>query len=34
MKSVFLLQHLHEDLEENEDVKIIGIYSSKQEAFG
>ncbi len=31
MKKVFLLEHLHVDEDENEDVKTIGIYSSYEE---
>lgn len=32
MKTVFLLQHLHSRTDEREDVKVIGIYESKEEA--
>jgi homoserine kinase type II len=32
MKTVFLVQHLHDIPDKNEDIKIIGIYSSKQTA--
>lgn len=34
MKSIFLLQHLHTCSDGTEDVKIIGVYSSKQAALG
>ena len=30
MKTVFLVQHLHVMPDKNEDIKTIGIYSSKQ----
>jgi hypothetical protein len=32
MKSVFLVQHLHNLSDDKEDVKIIGIYRTKQAA--
>jgi len=32
MKKIFLLEHLHIDENENEDVKTIGVYSSYEEA--
>jgi hypothetical protein len=31
-KSAFLLQHVYEDAEGGEDIKVIGIYSSRQSA--
>jgi hypothetical protein len=32
MKSVFIVQHVHEKDEKNEDVKFIGSFSSKDQA--
>ena len=32
MKSVFVLQHVHEFEDGEEDVKFIGVYSSKEKA--
>ena len=32
MKKAFLLEHLHIDADENENLKTIGIYSSYEEA--
>nr|WP_319395941.1 hypothetical protein [uncultured Desulfobacter sp.] len=32
MASVFLLQHLNYTSENNDDVKIIGVYATRQEA--
>jgi hypothetical protein len=32
MKTVYILQHVHEHLSGNEDVKFIGVYSSRAQA--
>jgi hypothetical protein len=32
MTSVFVLQHVHETADGTEDVKLIGVYSSRQNA--
>ena len=32
MRSVFVLQHVHEFKNGNEDVKFVGVYSSRKEA--
>jgi len=32
MKTVFVVQHVHEIDEDNEDVKLIGVYSSMENA--
>ena len=32
MKTVYLLQHLHKISDDKEDIKIIGIYDSKNKA--
>ncbi|WP_020411280.1 DUF7336 domain-containing protein [Microbulbifer variabilis] len=34
MKSAFLLQHLHVIAEDNDCVKVIGLYASKEDALG
>lgn len=32
MTSVFIVQHVHEHEDGNEDVKFIGVYSSREQA--
>ena len=32
MTSVFIVQHTHKISDENEDVKLIGVYSSREHA--
>jgi hypothetical protein len=32
MKSVFLVQHEYQDEDENEEVKLIGIYATEEKA--